>query len=94
MIIGIIRAVLSFSFVLSASEMVAARCKDKAAAGVDWARCNVQMIHLEDVDLSGANLAGAFVSGTVLEGSKLAGANLVSLRGGGASLRHNKTASI
>ena len=54
----------------------AAGCKDPAAAGVNWQGCNMQMVMLDRVDLSGANLEAAFLSGTAFAGAILREADL------------------
>jgi hypothetical protein len=61
---------------LMTSSPVTAKCKHNPGAGFDWHGCNMQMVILEETDLTGANLEGAFLSGTVFTGSRLTQANL------------------
>jgi uncharacterized protein YjbI with pentapeptide repeats len=61
---------------IAAASPVEAACKHPPRPGVDWQRCNKQMLHLQNSDLTGANLQGAYLTGTRLVGSRLAGADL------------------
>ncbi|WP_417453849.1 pentapeptide repeat-containing protein [Kiloniella sp.] len=58
-------AILVFTYFQSSSVVLAA-CTDPAGADVDWQRCNMDGLNLDDVDLSGSHLRGAsFLRGSL-----------------------------